>query len=366
MSSGRRFWLCASVTLLALFNLGLKPTTPAERAVDILANLANRARPPPPVVPQALSLGGARAFDAKLYVADAPLGRAMVLLHGVHAAGIDEPRIVRFAQNLAGVGVTVLTPELRDLSDYRVTGDGLRVIGESVEYLSKRDDLVPSGRVGLVGFSFAGGLALVAASRPDVASRLEHVMSVGGHHDLERVLRYFLTNEIDSPHGVKHVKAHEYGPVVLLYGALREVAPPADRAQLEAAVSAWLENHRDRARSLAAGLKTSKGKRLFEAVERGDVAPFAPELTAWIQRREANSAALSPKGRLAAIPVPVYLLHGTMDRVIPPSETEFADSELGTRPHRTLITPVIEHVAPEGAGGLFETLAFIDFLALLL
>src|SRR6187549_3296004 len=43
-------------------------------------------------------------------------GRAILLVPGVHAAGIDEPRLVGFARDLASMGHPVLTVELQDLT----------------------------------------------------------------------------------------------------------------------------------------------------------------------------------------------------------------------------------------------------------
>jgi hypothetical protein len=43
---------------------------------------------------------------------------------------------------------------------------------------------------GLVGVSFAGGLALVAAGRPALKDRLTAIFALGAHADLPRVIRY--------------------------------------------------------------------------------------------------------------------------------------------------------------------------------
>src|SRR5713101_6464312 len=45
----------------------------------------------------------------------------VILLHGIHRAGIEEPRLINFARTLAGAGYEVMTPELKDLADYRIT-----------------------------------------------------------------------------------------------------------------------------------------------------------------------------------------------------------------------------------------------------
>ena len=57
----------------------------------------------------------------------------VVLLHGVHHLGIDDPRMWNLARALAGAGVLVMTPELQDLADYRVTAQTIDVIGDSAD-----------------------------------------------------------------------------------------------------------------------------------------------------------------------------------------------------------------------------------------
>ena len=262
----------------------------------------------------------------------------MVLFHGVHRDGIREQRLTRFAQELARVGVTVLTPELADLASYRITGRSVRVMEAAVEHLASKPDLARGGKVGLVGFSFAGGLALVAAAGDRVRDRLAYVASIGGHHDLGRVLRFYLTDEISTLRGRKKLVAHEYGMVVLLHHALDDLTPAADRALLRQAVRKWLGEDREQARGLAAKLSTDRAKQLFTSLADGKLGERVPELGAWLERHAAEFSALSPKGGLARIRAPVYLLHGSGDTVIPPSELEWAQAELAGQSARRAAT----------------------------
>ena len=64
--------------------------------------------------------------------------------------------------------------------------------------------------------------------------------------------------------------------------------------------------------------------------------------------------------------VPVYLLHGSADSVIPPSETEWAGLELEGAPHRALVSPLLEHVSVEGKAGLYDQFELVDFMSRLL
>ena len=66
---------------------------------------------------------------------DAP---GLMVLHGVHHLGIDEPRLMSFAAAMASCGLRVLTPELPGIKDYHVITDSVKVIGESANGLRGR------------------------------------------------------------------------------------------------------------------------------------------------------------------------------------------------------------------------------------
>jgi pimeloyl-ACP methyl ester carboxylesterase len=98
-------------------------------------------------------------------------------------------------------------------------------------------------------------------------------------------------------------------------------------------------------------------------LESGRVQALAPEIEALLATKKHELESLSPRGRLARIHVPVYLLHGSHDSVIPPSETDFAALELASQPHEALVSPLLEHVSVAGAAGLGEKLALVRFMA---
>jgi dienelactone hydrolase len=309
---------------------------------------------------------GSGPVRARLYrrAGDRP-GPGVVVAHGVHFRGIDEPRLVAFSRALARSGLVVLTPELADLADYRITPDSADRIADSVRWFASRSDWIENDRVGLLGFSFAGGLSLVAAGEPEVGKRLTWVASVGGHHDLSRVLRFFVENRVDTPRGLAPKQAHEYGPVVLVYEELDRLAPEADRELLRDALRSWLHEDRAEARALAARATSKEAQRLFARVESHRLDELAADLEALIRERADALERLSPRGKLARIPCPVYLLHGSGDTVIPASETDWADLELGAREHRALVSPLLEHVEVSHEASfveMFELVAFVSHL----
>ncbi len=125
-------------------------------------------------------------------IANAP---GIVLLHGVHALGIEEPRLVSFARALSASGVRVFTPPVKELADFRISSASISTIGLAARALHHQ---VGRGPVGVIGFSFAGGLALLAAADPRYANDIGFVAAIGAHDDLSRVARFFFTDQIQT------------------------------------------------------------------------------------------------------------------------------------------------------------------------
>jgi len=166
---------------------------------------------------------GIQQVRARLFLpTNRPNAPAMVIFHGVHHLGIDEPRLMGFAAAMASCGLRVLTPELPDIKDYRVSQDSVTTIGGSVKWFAAQS----GGPVGVMGLSFAGGLALVAAADPLFHPDFKFVFAVGSQNSMDRVTEYYRTGRDVRPDGsIEVLPAHEYGPLVLEYEYLEQFVP---------------------------------------------------------------------------------------------------------------------------------------------
>ncbi len=318
----------------------------------------------------------AGTLRARLYTPRGGADRAMVLVPGVHAAGVDEPRLVQFARDLASVRHAVLTAELIDLTKYQITPRSTDMIEDAALWLSEQRDLANDGRVGMMGISFAGGLSIVASSRPSLRDRVAFVMSFGGHGDLARTLRYLCTGV--QPDGARR-PPHDYGVAIILLSVAEQVVPPEQVEPLRTAILTFLEGSRldmvdkarsaaefARARTLAAAL-TEPAQTLMRYVNERDVAHLGPILLPHVTKL-GDDRMLSP-AREAAPRVPVYLLHGTDDNVIPAIESFLLADTLrkrGVAVHQ-LATPLITHAEVDRsatASAMFRLVGFwADLLA---
>ncbi|MEI9940976.1 MAG: hypothetical protein WDO69_27480 [Pseudomonadota bacterium] len=366
--------LLVGALLLALalaLALAFAPLARRARAAQFLQRLspqsaiASKPTSDASVVTRNLTIAGEHGpIRARLYFrSDRPRGAGIVVAHGVHYRGIDEARLTPFARALAEGGLVVLTPELAELADYRITPASVSVIRSSVAYLAADHVHVEGDRVGLLGFSFAGGLSLVAAEAPETARLLSFVTSVGGHHDLRRVLRFLIHDEIETPSGIVRSPANEYGLVVLVYGNLEHFVPAVDLSAMRSAFKAWLQEDRPRARTFAKLGTTPEASELWQLLESQRLKTLAPRLDALLDNQREQLALLSAAGHLQGLGLPVYLLHGSHDTVIPPSETDSAALELNATEHEALVSPLIEHVELTGRASYSDELALVSFMA---
>jgi dienelactone hydrolase len=299
---------------------------------------------------------------ARLYEPRSP-HRAALLTSGLHPSGIDEPWLVRLARQLSAGGVTIVTPDIPELSRFEITPAITDTIERAAAWLAIESGLALNEPVGLMGISFSGGLSIVAAGRPSLAGRVRYVFSFGGHDDLPRVLRYLCTGSEPYPAHELGIQSdrpfvlapHDYGVAVMLLSAADRLVPKAQVEPLRAAVRRHL---------LASALDTNVDKAAaaqeFEALKQ--LARTMPEPSATLLRyvNDRDVVHLGPRllpfvsasGGDAALSVskspkpsaPVFLLHDTEDNVIPSVESEYLAQDLrGHAPVRLLLSGLIPH-----------------------
>ena len=215
-----------------------------------------------------------------------------------------------------------------------------------------------------MGMSFAGGLALLAASDPRFAADVAFVVAVGAHDDLARVARFFATDAIARPDGsILHLAAHPYGPLVLVYDHVQDFLPVADLAAAKEALRLWLWEDKDagprapRVSRPGSALEARRSLRRQHRLDRAS-APRGGRC------ERGRMRAASPHGRLAGLRAPVYLLHGAGDSVIPATETLWLAHDVPQGLARdVLVSPAVVHVEMEGTPSVREKFALVHFMA---
>ena len=305
------------------------------------------------------------AIPARVYlprgVAFAP---GIVVVHGMHELGIDEPRLVSFARSLAASGFVVMTPLVPGIADYRVQAESADVIGSAARAFAQQLE-VP--RVGIFAISFSGGLALVAASDPQYAPVVAWVASIGGYYDLAHVLRFFATGEAVRPDGtVEHLQPHEYGPLIVVYDEPQDFFSAHDAPLAHDALKLLLHNQGKASEELTRKM-TPNGQQVMQEIYQKHRESLAPAILAEIDKRSEQLAAASPAGHLRFLQAPVLLLHGSDDTIIPPTEILWLKGDI---PQNELVdaleSPAIGHVAVGRKITLGQRLALVHWMALMI
>jgi dienelactone hydrolase len=279
---------------------------------------------------------------ARLYLpVNHPNAPGMVVLHGVHYLGMDEPRLMNFAAAMAGCGLRVLTPELPGIKDYHVDAGSVRVIGDSAEWFRQQT----GAPVGVLGLSFSGGLALVASSEPAYEKNFKFVFAVGSDDSMAHVEDFYLTGEEMRPDGsVQRLKPHDYGTLVLEYEHLDDFVAARDEASIRPVLQEHLYEDAQAEKAAFAQLTLQQHAKVMQLFDAESPVTKA-ELAADEKEHLEEMSEVSPHGKMASLMIPVYLLHGESDNIIPSAETLWMASELPkTTLKAELISPVLSHL----------------------
>ncbi|HWJ57472.1 MAG TPA: hypothetical protein VNR90_14635, partial [Vicinamibacterales bacterium] len=240
----KRTVLLVVVVLLAL---GAWAAVPYVRAASLVIRMAGlhgawldrlgRFENGPVTTRDATFQGRSGTMRVRIYEPATRRARTVLLTGGVHAKGIDEPRLTKLARDLAVAGTPVVTAEIDDLLHYRITPKLTDALEDAILWVGADHELAPDGRLGVFGVSFAGGLSIVAAGRPAAAPHVAYVISFGGHGSLPDVVRFLCTGV--QPDGTRRIP-HDYGVVVTLMNTADQVVPPEQAAPLRAAIMSYM------------------------------------------------------------------------------------------------------------------------------
>lgn len=305
-----------------------------------------------------------RAIPARLYsprgVAFAP---GIVVIHGMHELGINEPRLMNFARSLAASGFFVMTPLVPGIAEYRVEAESADLIGTAAQDFSRELNV---RKVGVLCVSFSGGLALLAATDPQYSGSIAWIANIGAYYDLAHVLRFFATGEAQRPDGSsERITPHEYGPLIVIADRPGDFFNPHDAPLAREAIKLVLADRGIDSEALTAQM-TPAGQQLMQQIYNKHLDDLRAAILAEVNNDREQLSATSPTGRLAFLQVPVLLLHGSDDNVIPATELLWLKAHI---PQQylvaALISPAITHVEVGGKPRLRDQLALVHWLALL-
>ncbi len=312
------------------------------RATQFILRSQLKAFPKIDEVDVELEAGGCR-LPAIVYRRTASRhGRTRGTILAVSGMSVHGYRDIRFAticRAMAASGFIVLSPSYSDIEKFEITGRTVATIASTIRAIAGNPELCPSGMVSLFSPSFSAAMCILAASRPDTAGIVGAVCSVGTFGSVETAVEFLLERQ-DSD---------EYGRMIVLQNFLRLSIGP-NHALEKAFEICYMDNgfHRQYP-ELPAYLEslTIGDRNIFQRLR----SESAFRLHHWKRILERSGemreliTGLSVINKLGSMRVPVALIHGADDNVIPPSESAMIHLELRRLNVPTILelTPLISH-----------------------
>jgi pimeloyl-ACP methyl ester carboxylesterase len=273
---------------------------------------------------------------------------ALVLLNGVTARGRHHPDVERLADALARVGFLVLVPDPPGLAQGEITERTLTATIAVVRAAADRADAA-GGRVGLVGVSVGGSLALLAAEQPSLANRVTLVAGIAPYTDLENVARLATTGYTLEHGRLVPYAAKSFLPLVIARSFVAALPPSRDRSRLLAELLRLHEGTPDPLalfRRLRPARVAPSARALVELLANRDAARFGRLYGALSPELHASIVSLSPLAGAGRLRAPVEIASAPHDKYFPLAETRaLARAARHTRVRLT-VTSTLHHAIP--------------------
>ena len=338
----RRIGLGALVVLVAL--TAWEPTRVAMQTALALPNmLGSGPQPltlitPAPVrssLPYRLPQGAEEPDLAELWLPawaseERPAG-GMLLVFGVNNLGRNHPAIERVADALARSGIAVMVPDSRTLLEGRLEVGEIGGVVDAFRLLASRPE-VDRARLGIVGFSVGGSLALLAAGDPAIADQVRWVNAFGAFADASSYLAAVSSHAYRGPDG--DPVPWEPTPLareVYLAFMLDQVDDADDRALLESALGrAVLDGARPAPdSSLRAEVRTEAARTVHDLLTAASLDAAEASIDQLPPESLAFVDAISPVRHLAGLRADVHLMHEVEDHHVPFVESRALAERLG-------------------------------------
>ena len=326
----RRTGLVLLVVLVAL--VAWEPTRVGMQTAVMLPNLLDAGPKPLNVFSEApirISLpyrnaeSGAEPDLAELWLpswasAERPAG-AMLLVFGVNNLGRNHPAIVRVADGLARTGVAVLVPDSRTLLEGRLEVGEIDGVVRAFQLLAARPE-IDRERLGIVGFSVGGSLALLAAADERIASQVRWVNAFGAFADAATYLASVSAHAYRDGKGA--AVAWQPTPLALeVYTSflLAQVTDAGDREALEGALAGSIrDGEKPNADPvLRRGLTTRAGRAVHDLFTASSLEAATRAVSDLPAASLRFIDAISPARHPGALRADVHLMHETEDHHVP-------------------------------------------------
>jgi hypothetical protein len=305
---------CTHPVRVALLALAVLPSAVSAVPVDPLAHLT--PKPDREAFSFAYPVGTVNGdiYSPGPRIWGGPHG-ALILLLGARPVDHDEPLLVRFAEGLSRAGLVVMIPISDGLNAGRIQAAEVEAVVGEVELLRARPDVDPA-RIGIIGFSVGGSVAIQAATDPRLADKLVFINAFGSYFDTTDFLRAISTRSLAYA-GVDEEWIPD--PLVLWVLARQMVdtlPDPTDRDVLDRIYLQADAPARDDVDTM-----TPAGRAALALLDGLPPAETEAALAHLPPETAARLTAISPSRVIDRLTTPLFVMHDLGDHVVPYTES---------------------------------------------
>lgn len=294
-----------------------------------------------------------------IFPRDNPAAPIVVLVHGLAPQGYRDGLLSVLADRLARIGLCIVIPNLPAAQHRLMRPSDLDDIGSAVRWSAKRS----GQRVAVFGISFGGGLAIATADMPQYSNLIKIVFSDAGYNSIERLGHYYIGDRVDRPNGQAYSEsAPGSGPLLMAFQHLDEMVPADDVSAFNRLILSQALNHSGG--PAPPDVLTPAQNRLYNDLRTAHSSAMRNKYHQLLERHQPEMRAISPRGHMAGLRAPLYILHGADDNSIPAGETLWTERETpsGAAVH-ALLTPWVAHAVLGGQVSLREKLRVGNFFS---
>ncbi len=349
----RRLWpLLAALALILAFSLLLATTRYGRAAVtsafilpDMMVDLPVRPVTwftADPVRERVTIDYGSGRIAADVYrPADEDRHAAIVFSMGAPPLDPDDSRLVKLAEDVARAGVVMLVPFSTRLDAELIQPGEVTALVGAFRY-ARAQDYVDPDRVGYIGVSVGGSLALLAAADEGISGDVDFVVSFGAYFDALHVLAAVSTRHISYNGLEEDWEPRNHSVRVMARQLIDKLENPVDRRVLE-------EIFVDRRSPEEAGLwrLSAAGRASYDFLTNRDPSRVDELMAQLPEEALSDLRLLSPSRNIDDVQADLFIVHDRGDPYIPYVESRRMRDRLAGREdiHYTEVS-LFEHVEP--------------------